>query len=256
MESRWKKYQPVSVSVSFSLNDGPSSKQNSLYYRSWYILINLDTMSSEAGTKQVSHFKGASPKSLESLDSACQGKRQGKRRLMVNAKFVLPASTTNNLRIPITNFFAPQWFQFFIRVFSARDLRKIRLLRFAWPWNHAAGCCDGGRSGKPQGPKPRLGRSEVTLDAWETVKCLDSAQKGPLEQAKCWCFMVFYPMWLGYVCLNRWEFYGILSILRIWRNPCTTAGSLHKSTCRLVSHSPWRLAPKDFPKIAKGDMPC
>lgn len=58
-------------------------------------------MSSEAGTKQVSHFKGASPKSLESLDSACQGKRQGKRRLMVNAKFVLPASTTNNLRIPI-----------------------------------------------------------------------------------------------------------------------------------------------------------
>ena len=123
-------------------------------YRSWYILINLDTMSSEAGTKQVSHFKGASPKSLESLDSACQGKRQGKRRLMVNAKFVLPASTINNLRIPITNFFAPQWFQFFIRVFSARDLRKIRLLRFAWPWNHAAGCCDGGRFGKPQAPSP------------------------------------------------------------------------------------------------------
>ena len=23
-----------------------------------------------------------------------------------------------------------------------------------------------------------------------------------------------------------------------------------------ASHSPWRLAPKDFPKIAKGDMPC
>ena len=87
----------------------------------------------------------------------------------------------------------------------------------------------------PKAPKPRLGRSEVTLDAWETVKCLDSAQKGPLEQAKCWCFMVFYPMWLGYACLNRWEFYGILSVLRIWRNPCTTAGSLHKSTCRLVT---------------------
>ena len=57
MESRWKKHQPVSVSVSFSLNDGPS-KQNSLYYRSWYILINLDTIwgGHEAGVTLQGRF--------------------------------------------------------------------------------------------------------------------------------------------------------------------------------------------------------